>query len=589
MKFFYIITIIFSFGSLAIGQKPFVELSVSSNNVAVGESFTVTAKSNIGGNIEITFPNELKPGYSVLNGMSQEMDYTSGHFVSLFYITKDASFTKTGKFSVGPAIVRKGGKVYKSNEVVVTVETNPNRQGTPSSPKNNNGQVASNNNPAFGIIELSKRKLYEGEPLLLNSNVYARFRPSQLENYQSYEVPDVMDVHNLDNSSQINLEQKRINGEALFTFSLDRKVVFPIKKGEHKVKPFSLDLRSGFGFSGYEFKSNAPTYEVIPLPKNAPSYFKGGVGKFSISRTVSNKSFKQGDVIALEFELSGRGNLHLISKPELNLPSTIQVYGDPIVNEKIKFNSNGAEGKIVYKYNIQLLDSGKLIIPKLKYAYFSPEQEKYITIELPQIELLVKGDPSFALMEDLYQQDTLGYELLDEEQSEEVKKGKIATNESWIHWLYLSILGFVVTLFLILYRRKRKKEIINEQEFPTNVHQQSDEAKKIHKVTSEERSELIYHLERSLDNKNYSDYYSLLYKCIYTIILERYELSKDKLYSYEELMTCIKNDSQVDSITDNLKMLMKKAEESKYSPFIDESQIELDQEMFNKCYQILIR
>lgn len=594
MKFLVVIVVFFSL-SFGLAQKPFVELSVSSDHVGVGESFNVTAKSNIGGNIEIEYPNELKPGFSVLNGMKQEMDYTSGHFVSLFYITKDASFTKKGKFTIGPAYVRKGGKVYKSDVVIVTVDSSPNskqQQIAPNQSQNNNSIVSTPNQPAYGIIELSKRRLYEGEPLILKASVYARFRPSQLENYRSYQVPDVMDVHDLDKSSQINMDQKRINGEALFTFSLDLKVVFPIKKGEHKVTPFSLDLRSGFGFRGYEFSSNSPTYEVIPLPKNSPNYFKGGVGKFSVSRSVSNKKFKQGDVIALEFELRGSGNLHLISKPEMKLPNSIQIYGDPIVDEKIKFNANGAEGKVIYKYNVQLLDSGKLIIPSFKYAYFDPTQEKYITIDLPAIELNVVGDPSFALMEDLYKQDTIGYELIEDENKEDIIKNQ-SSSSNWIHWLYLSILGIAISGFILIYKRRKKSELqensdntvlnpVSEIITPT----QDEPAPKF--ITSNERSELIYQLGMSFERKEYKQYYELLYKSIQLLIMERFKIDKLNYPSKNELMTQLKGDDSLNSIVEDVEYLMNKSEEAKYSPYHSEEEIELIQEMFNKCYQILI-
>lgn len=589
-----LITVFFIFlVQIYFGQKPFVELSVSSSDLEVGKSFNVTAKSNIGGNIDIVFPKELKPGYSVLNGMKQEMDYTAGKFVSLFYITKDAEFKKAGTFKIGPAVVRKGGKVYRSDLVEVRVTNNTSKNQPVKNKENlSSSESVSTKSPAFGLIDLSKRKLYEGEPLIIQSSVYSRFRPSQLENYVSYKVPDVMDVHDIDKSSQVNLEQKEYNGEYLYYFGLDKKVVFPIKKGKHKISPFEIDLRTGFGFRGYDFKSNAPTYEVVPLPVNAPSSFKGGVGEFSLTRSVSNKEFTQGDVITLKIEIKGEGNLHLLSKPELELPSSIQIYGDPIVKEKIAFNSNGADGKVTYSFSIQLLDSGNLVIPKMNYSYFNSKKEKYVSIDLPEIQLNVKGDSSFALMSDLYAKDTLGYEIVDETEDVDNKSINIETSDSSsFHWMYLTIIGFLVLILFIFIRKKPNKEgmIENSQTFQTSsiIDEELDTVDSIKQDQLNRIKDNIQQLELYLIQNNYVDYYSLLYKLLNDIIIYNYvESNNTSTLSRKEMIDYFNTNTENLIQKENLSMLLNKCEEAKYalSPGVQELKLvhEKAEDLFNR-------
>ena len=576
---------------LCFGQKPFVELSVSSSDLEVGQSFNVTAKSNIGGNIDIVFPKELKPGYSVLNGMKQEMDYTAGKFVSLFYITKDAEFKKAGTYKIGPAIVRKGGKEYRSDLVEVRVTNNTSKNQPLKSEDNlSSSESVNTKSPAFGLIDLSKRKLYEGEPLIIQSSVYARFRPSQLENYVSYKVPDVMDVHDIDKSSQVNLEQKEYNGEYLYYFGLDKKVVFPIKKGKHKISPFEIDLRTGFGFRGYDFKSNAPTYEVLPLPVNAPGSFKGGVGEFSLTRSVSNKEFTQGDVITLKIEINGKGNLHLLSQPELELPSSIQIYGDPLVKEKIAFNSNGADGKVTYTYSIQLLDSGNLVIPKMNYSYFNPKKENYISINLPEIQLKVKGDSSFALMSDLYAKDTLGYEVVDETEDVDNKSSKIETSDSSsFHWVYLTIIGFLVLLLFIFIRKKSNKQGRVEK---SSVDQPSitNEGKATVDNIKEDRlnriKDSLQQLELYFIENNYIEYYSLLYKLFNDYIIYKYiDDQNTSTLSKNGMIDCFNRNTESVIQKESLLFMLNKCEEAKYALNPDISELKLIHEKAKEFFK----
>eukprot|EP00353_Schmidingerella_taraikaensis_P005203 CAMPEP_0185593462 /NCGR_PEP_ID=MMETSP0434-20130131/71544_1 /TAXON_ID=626734 ORGANISM="Favella taraikaensis, Strain Fe Narragansett Bay" /NCGR_SAMPLE_ID=MMETSP0434 /ASSEMBLY_ACC=CAM_ASM_000379 /LENGTH=58 /DNA_ID=CAMNT_0028220047 /DNA_START=1 /DNA_END=173 /DNA_ORIENTATION=+ len=52
------------------------------------------------------------------------------------------------------------------------------------------GQITSRQlrDPAFGTIEVNKTSLYEGEPLLIRAKIYARYKPTHINNYVAYEM-----------------------------------------------------------------------------------------------------------------------------------------------------------------------------------------------------------------------------------------------------------------------------------------------------------------------------------------------------------------------------------------------------------------
>lgn len=369
---FYLLHILVCFASFhTSAQKPIVLLEVESKEAEIGEMLTITVKSNVEGEIDIDFPSGFVHGYNVMNGMEQEVDYNTGKVISYYYFSQTGAMPKAGTFKFGPAYVKKGNKVYRSNSVNVTI--NAENTSTTSSDELTSKQLRQ---PAFGVIEKSKSVIYEGEPLVLNAKVYSKFNATQLENYQTYSMTGVLDKHDIGNATRIIVEEEKIKRTTYYTFVYDKKVVFPSGTGTMTIDPFKLILRRGF--ESLPLTSNNTTIEIKPLPGNVPKAFIGAVGHFSISRELKTDSLKQGDVFTMIVEIAGYGNLQNILEPKLNLPKGFILYGDPIIKEDFTYGTRGAEGKITYEYNVQVTKYGNLTLPETVIAYFDPTKEKYI-------------------------------------------------------------------------------------------------------------------------------------------------------------------------------------------------------------------
>src|SRR5690606_17678920 len=223
--------------------------------------------------------------------------------------------------------------------------------------------------PAFGIIERSSEKLYEGEPLVLAARVYTTFNPtSKPIRKQNYEVSGIVEMYDLLDAS--NPSAVKIKRKDYITFTYNRKVMFPTGAGVLNFQSFEVLLPDGN--NGYSVQSNVPKIEVLPLPPNAPRDFIGAVGNFEINQVVTAKDLKQGDVLTLEVVISGQGNLHNIEKPRIPLKSGMIIYGDPTIEEDFTFTSAGAVGQVTFTYNIQVTKSGDQQIDPVSIAYFDP-------------------------------------------------------------------------------------------------------------------------------------------------------------------------------------------------------------------------
>ena len=360
-------------------QKAIVKLEIEPKTTQVGEEIVVTVKTNVQGEIDIDFPSAFVNGYAVMNGMEQEMDYNSGRVISYYYYSQNGVLKKEGSYTFGPAYVKTGKKIYKSNTVEVTVQKEAFINST--------GEISAKQlkQPAFGVIEVSKKKVYEGEPLIINAKVYARFYPTHIEDYQSYNANGILDKHELSSNSRLVAQQERIKNVELYGITYDRSLVFPTGSGKIQIDPFKLILKRGF--EGAPIVSTGTLVEILPLPKNQPKSFIGMVGKLTMDCQLNKKEIKKGDVFSVNMTLEGCGNLHNLEYPKIKLPKGLTLYGDPKHTEKFSFTSNGAEGKIDLEYTIQVNKEGSFTIPPIEVSYFDIKSKKYVTLKSDEVIL----------------------------------------------------------------------------------------------------------------------------------------------------------------------------------------------------------
>ncbi|EPB65477.1 hypothetical protein ANCCEY_15459, partial [Ancylostoma ceylanicum] len=247
----------------AWNQKAKVQLIVTPEEVGINQTVTVTIKSNVEGDIVENWPSNFIKG----------------------------NFNKAGKYKFGPFYVKAGNKTYKSNSVTINVITNPTQNSTDDI---TNKQLRQ---PAFGIIESSSVKIYEGEPLVLSGRVYSKERTfGRPILRRSFEVDGVNDFYPLQQSeSWETVTIKRKNFES---FAFERKVMFPVGSGTLSIQPFEIYLP--YGSHGFNVLSSVPVVEIIPLPPNPPVEFIGAVGEFEVAQNYVSKTIKQGDIIQID-------------------------------------------------------------------------------------------------------------------------------------------------------------------------------------------------------------------------------------------------------------------------------------------------
>ena len=261
-----------------------------------------------------------------------------------------------------------------------------------------NPNTARNNDPSsstddiFVTIQLSQSEVYQGQPVVATLKIYTRV---DLVGFDDFRFPDFKGfwAKEVDTPNQIQFTEDVYNGKQYHSGVLRQYVLYPQKSGELKIDPLHADIRyrargattsffdefmGTYRTASRSLQSSARTLKVLPLPANAPASFKGAVGKFSVDAKVDNTSIKTNEALTYTLTVTGSGNMQLLQKPELNLPTTVEVF-PPKMSENYALRGGIQTGSVAYEYVLLPRAPGKLTIPAFEFSYFDPQAKSYKT------------------------------------------------------------------------------------------------------------------------------------------------------------------------------------------------------------------
>ena len=456
-KIIFLISIILS--CFIYGQKAAITIEVSDTDVEVGQNVTISITSNTGGNIDFQFPKNFQKGYAQMEGMSQE--YSNGKSTAVYYKTQNGYFTEKGSYVIGPALIKSGGKVIKSNKVKVTV-----KKSKKSSPKKKNGNFNLNTiKTIYGETNCSKEEVFEGEAICLNAKIYSMV-PFSKYGYTPYGLQGKWDNFELTNKTPLSLVQENIGGQEYYTLELDEHIIFPIKTGIYKVKPFKMDIVENRVYTVY---SDPKTIQVRELPKkNRPPSFRGLVGDFNYRVELSNKEAALNEVITLQVSIDGIGNLHHASIPDLILPKELELYADPVEIKNYEITKNGFEGKLTYTYPIKVIKQAPASIAPIELSYFNSSGKEYVVYRSETFNINFNADLVNEM--ETNEENVIGK---GDYSNTNINKNQLVENSSdsdGVNPVLLYTLGFGAfgaLLFLFLWKRKANKEHQGNIHIPT--------------------------------------------------------------------------------------------------------------------------
>ena len=327
---------------------------------------------------------------------------------------------KTGKFTIPAATARlKGGKHITSGTATVEVVAN---SGSSSSGRGNQGGVQSSAPSSVGAIgdddlfmrfTFSRKSAVVGEPIEATLKLYQRVNIAGFEDAR-FPAFNGFWSQEVEAPTNIEFQRENVDGNIYYSAVLRKYVLIPQQAGSITIDPAELvcvvNVRvaptGGASIFDSFFENQRTirkrvmtdpyTINVSPLPAGAPATFGGGVGKFSISASLSKDSLMTHEAASLVITVKGKGNISLLEAPEVSFPPDMEVY-DTKVSERTDKGTGGTSGSKIYEYPFIPRSHGDFEIPAIRYSYYDINAGRYVTLSTQPVRYHVdkgKDDPA---------------------------------------------------------------------------------------------------------------------------------------------------------------------------------------------------
>ncbi|MDM1350761.1 protein BatD [Myroides marinus] len=398
---YYILLIALICTQAILAQVSF-EAAVSRDNIPLNENIRVDFAMNQDGD---NFAPPRFDNFTVVGGPNQSVSYS--------WVNGKKSFNKTysyflqakkkGTFTIGAASIEIEGQVYKTKPISVTITDAVVRQDPRQQQYNQVQQQALAD--IHLVAEVSNTNPYINEPLTITYKLYfntniAGFTGQKIPNYEKFWV------HNVELPKRPDVKIGKFKGKETNFIVLKQDVLMPQEAGTLTIDPLVLliqaEIPTGrrdffgypeFGYMEKDYSTGKITIRAKDLPEaGKPANFSGGVGTFDFKVTPTKTSLKAGEQLNLKLEVSGKGNLNLLTMPTPTAHSALEMY-DPTTADKITSGTGGMQGSRISNYTIIPQYKGDYAIDPMEFSYFDLNSKKYKTINIDSLAIHVLDGP----------------------------------------------------------------------------------------------------------------------------------------------------------------------------------------------------
>lgn len=402
MKFrSYILLILFFWTSNLLAQEVKFTAQVSKTTVAVGEQFQVEFAVN--GNAGEFMPPVWR-GLQVLSGPNQStsMESINGNTTVSNSVSYILMATSEGEVTIGSASITVNGKKYTTNPIrIKVVKGNPQQQNAARQGASEDDVAQANpaelSKQIFLRVVPDKSNVYQGQQVTVSFRLYTRIG---IDDSRVDKIPDLTGFYNEDTKTPQQQQQQQVQwkvetykGLKYNTADIKQSLLFPEHSGNITIDPFEMTflvrqpvhsndpIEQFFGGASrqvkYQAKSLPLVIHVKPLPDaGKPDSFTGAVGTFNIETGVDKNELKANEALNYNVKVTGAGNIKLLKAPNVTFPADFDKYDPKIADTSTQ---HGA-GTRIYTYLLIPRHQGEYTIDPLKFSYFNPATERYVTL-----------------------------------------------------------------------------------------------------------------------------------------------------------------------------------------------------------------
>jgi len=546
--------LILALNSLFISAQVKFDASVSKTKLGLNERLRVDFVMNQNGD---NFSPPDFENFQIIGGPNQS--------IKTSYVNGERCFSKTysyflqplkkGSIRIKQASVEIDGELYKSLPIEVLITDSV------SQPSESVTQYYNDDDIELRAL-ISKGSPYLNEPITVIYKLFYK-APINISDARETETPNYKDFWSqIIKIPQLKVQREIYKGQNYNTVEWRKVVLYPQKSGQLEISPLSLNLvldvptdkRDFFGNIIYDqttlvISTGVRTINVKDLPlKNKPLNFTGAVGQFEFDVILNKSSLRATESFQAELKVKGEGNLKLFDLPDLQVPSSMELF-EPQREESINTNLSGMSGSVTKLFTVIPRFQGSFPIEEVEFSYFDPQLESYKTIKSPRLTVDVFDGPTIT---NSSLNNTNVITPNDSFRFIKTKTNLIKIDdskffESQLFYVLVSSPFAMVIAFVMLttYTRSRKSSTIELQ-----------------KTQEKEINKMIDAAKKSLNDKNI--FYDLIEKVLLKTLLLKFSINIENFN--KEKIKSISRDKGIDEKTiSKIIQLIENCESAKYS------------------------
>ncbi len=404
----------------AWADSPSVTAVLGNSEVEVGQ--TVRLQIRVTGGHNVDAPDQI-----AVDGLEISRTGTSQNFeMNNFTVTSSVTYEYTvlplreGTFKIPPQTIRVAGKSLQTPELTLHVINSANSNARSGQARKAEPQRAAAGKLAFAELIVPKQSSFVGEmvPVQIRLGFEARSQPRLIDGpeitgqgftaqklQQSGERLETIDGRTYSVVTFKSAIAAARAGKLEIGPVKARAQIFVPRRSRPQQRgrsPFDIfDLNDPFSdpfFSDpfgqmrerreVQVQSEPVSFEVKPLPPNAPPQFSGAIGNFTMNTEAKPTNLQVGDPITVTSTITGRGNFDRANAPVLQDQQGWHEYPP-----SAKFNQDddvGISGTKSFEMVISPNEKKKAI-PPLVFAYFDPAKGDYVTLRSDPVPINVEG------------------------------------------------------------------------------------------------------------------------------------------------------------------------------------------------------
>lgn len=258
----------------------------------------------------------------------------------------------------------------------------------------------------FIKVTVDKKSAFEGESIRADYHLYVAVdlqgKMSKAPSYSGFASFDI--IKGQDNDYKV----EKINNVLFKIYHIKSVQLYGLAPGIQRIEPIAIDATIRYRkqpdkptgniipspsdtLFQFEVRSQPVEITIKPLPGKEDDFLTIAVGHFELSTALTSSNIAINEPDTLQIALTGKGNWHEVSLPDVVFPKGIEVF-EPLIQEAYNEKLVPIEGVKVISYPFVSTEQKNIIFKPITFSFFNPEKKMYQTVTTDTLYLEVSEE-----------------------------------------------------------------------------------------------------------------------------------------------------------------------------------------------------